>query len=117
MVAKYNEKPLPLVARLSHLAIALVIFAIFYSLTNSYSAAVFVSYPERIHNLAISYDNNIVFIASMIIPYSWSLILFVASFFMVGTDKQLSKLTSRLIIATLLACLVFYLFYDNWRKE
>ena len=110
MVAKYNQKSLPLVARLSHLAIALVIFAIFYSLTNSYSAAVFVSYPERIRNLAMSYDNNIVFIASMIIPYSWSLILFVASFFMVSTDKQLSKLTSRLIIATLLACLVFYLF-------
>ncbi len=110
MVAKYNQKPLPLVAKLSHLAIALIIFAIFYSLTNSYSAAVFVSYPERIHNLAMSYDINIVFIASMIIPYSWSLILFVVSFFMVGTDKQLSNLTSRLTIATLLACLVFYLF-------
>ena len=44
----------------------------------------------------------------MIIPYSWSLILFVASFFLVRTAAQLSILTRRLILATVFACFIFY---------
>jgi len=46
----------------------------------------------------------------MIVPYSWSLILFVASFFLVRTSAQLSLLTYRLILATIFACLIFYFY-------
>ena len=95
--------------RVQHLIIALLLFAIFYTLTNTYSAAVFDRYPERIHSLAITIDSKIPFIPAMIFPYSWSMILFIASFFMVRTPKQLSALSARLIVGILLACLVFYL--------
>lgn len=95
---------------MQHLAVALLVFAVLYPLTNAYSAAVFSAYPERIYTLALPLDNEIGFIAAMIVPYSWSLILFVASFFMVRTPEQLSQLTSRLLIATLLACLIFYFY-------
>ncbi|WP_201566508.1 phosphatase PAP2 family protein [Psychrobacter sp. JCM 18900] len=50
------------------------------------------------------------FIPAMIVPYSWSLILFVASFFLVRTSTQLSLLTYRLILATIFACLIFYFY-------
>ncbi len=105
-----SSQPLPVSSRVQHLTVALLLFAVLYTLTNHYSAAVFVSYPERIHTLAIALDQFIAFIPTMIIPYSWSLILFVTSFFMVRSHKQLSQLTSRLILATLLACLLFYVF-------
>ena len=95
--------------RVQHLIIALLLFAIFYTLTNTYSAAVFDRYPERIHSLAITIDSTIPFKPAMIVPYSWSMIVFIASFFMVRTARQLSVLSARLIVATLLACLVFYL--------
>lgn len=106
-----NDKDkLPLSLCVQHLIIALLLFAIFYTLTNTYSAAVFDRYPERIHSLAITIDSTIPFIPAMIVPYSWSMILFIASFFMVRTARQLSVLSARLIVATLLACLVFYLY-------
>lgn len=105
-----SNKRLQLATRISHLAAALVLFSVFYSLTNHYSAAVFADYPQRIHILATALDSNIAFIPAMIVPYSWSLILFIASFFMVRSSAQLFQLTTRLIIATLLACLIFYLY-------
>ncbi|WP_114701948.1 phosphatase PAP2 family protein [Psychrobacter proteolyticus] len=46
----------------------------------------------------------------MIVPYSWSLVLFVVSFFLVRTSTQLSLLTYRLILATVFACLIFYFY-------
>ena len=46
----------------------------------------------------------------MIVPYSWSLILFVVSFFLVRTSTQLSLLSYRLILATIFACLIFYFY-------
>ncbi|MDN5565793.1 MAG: phosphatase PAP2 family protein [Psychrobacter sp.] len=105
-----DKDKLSLSLRLQHLIIALLLFAIFYTLTNAYSAIVFDSYPQRIHSLAITIDNKIPFISTMIIPYSWSMIVFIASFFIVRTARQLSVLSARLIVATLLACLVFYLY-------
>lgn len=105
-----SSKRLRLAARIQHLIIALLLFTVLYTLTNHYSAAVFASYPGRIHTLAMALDESIAFMPVMIVPYSWSLILFVTSFFMVGSHKQLSQLTSRLILATLFACLLFYLF-------
>ncbi len=100
---------LPFISRIKHLIATLLLFAVLYSLTNIYSATLFSIYPERLYSFATSLDSNITFIPAMIIPYSWSMILFIASFFMVRTPKQLSTLSTRLIIATLLACLIFYL--------
>lgn len=104
-MSNYYKPSLRLSLRLQHLAAALLIFALLYTLTNSYSCC-----PKRVHHLATSLDDSIAFIPTMIVPYSWSLILFVASFFVVRTAKQLSLLTARLITATVLACTVFYLY-------
>ena len=105
-----DRDKLRLSLRLQHLIIAFLLFAIFYTLTNAYSATVFDSCPDRIHSLAITIDSKVPFIPAMIIPYSWSMIVFIAGFFMVRTARQLSVLSARLIVATLLACLVFYLY-------
>ncbi|ALF60204.1 hypothetical protein AOC03_09280 [Psychrobacter urativorans] len=94
--------------RVRYLALTLAIFYLLYTLTNSYSATLYEIAPSRVHNLAITFDNAIPFIPVMIVPYSWSLLLFVASFFMVRTMLQLVLLTRRLIVATIMACLIFY---------
>ncbi|QOD13836.1 phosphatase PAP2/dual specificity phosphatase family protein [Psychrobacter sp. 28M-43] len=67
-------------------------------------------YPSQIHNLATPFDSMIPFIPAMIVPYSWSLVLFVISFFLVRTSIQLSLLSYRLILATVFACLIFYFY-------
>lgn len=99
-----------LCSRLQNLIIALAVFAVLYTLTNAYSAALFSCCPSRIHTLAFTLDTSIAFIPAMIVPYSWSLILFIASFFMVRTKRQLSVLTSRLLMVTLLASVFFYIY-------
>lgn len=95
-------------ARFKHLGIALSIFYLLYNLTAVYSVSLYQVFPAQIHNLAIPFDDVIPFIPVMIVPYSWSLILFVASFFLVRTAAQLSLLTRRLVLATVFACLIFY---------
>ncbi|WP_201584943.1 phosphatase PAP2/dual specificity phosphatase family protein [Psychrobacter jeotgali] len=124
--------------RIQNLAISLGLFALLYSLTNSYAEKIFFAnqtkhfhtsshLPQvKVYVLATAIDTHIPFIASMIVPYSWSITLFCASFFMVKTPRQLSLLTQRLVLATLLACTVFYLlparfsferpFIDNWTQ-
>lgn len=94
--------------RFRHLSIALSIFYLLYNLTTFYSVSLYKLYPAQIHNLATPFDDVIPFIPVMIVPYSWSLILFVASFFLVRTAAQLSILTRRLILATTFACFIFY---------
>ena len=94
--------------RFKHLGIALSVFYLLYNLTTLYSVSLYKLYPEQIHSLATPFDDVIPFIPVMIIPYSWSLILFVASFFLVRTAAQLSILTRRLILATVFACFIFY---------
>ncbi|WP_367106065.1 phosphatase PAP2 family protein [uncultured Psychrobacter sp.] len=134
-----TEKPaLSMTSRISRLAIALGLFALLYSLTNTYAEKIFLGkqidgfntsshLPQvNLYVLATAIDANISFIASMIVPYSWSIILFCVSFFMVKTSRQLSLLTQRLVLATLFACLIFYLFparfsfvrpsIDNWTQ-
>ncbi|MGE6473990.1 phosphatase PAP2 family protein [Psychrobacter sp. NPDC078631] len=96
--------------RFRHLALALAIFYLLYNLTTFYSVSLYKLYPSKVHNLATPFDSIIPFIPAMIVPYSWSLILFVASFFLVRTSAQLSLLTYRLILATIFACLVFYFY-------
>ena len=79
-------------------------------MTTLYSVSLYEIAPSAIHHLATPFDSIIPFIPAMIVPYSWSLILFVASFFLVRTSRQLSLLTYRLILATTFACLIFYLY-------
>ena len=93
MANSSSKSHLRLSLRVQHLMAALLLFALLYSLTNEYSAAVINYCSDCVHNLAITLDSNIVFIPAMIVPYSWSLILFMASFFMVRTKPQLSVLT------------------------
>lgn len=97
-------------ARLQQLALSLLVFYLLYTLTNLYGAALYQLNPSHIQNLALPLDRNIPFIPAMIVPYSWSLLLFCASFFMVRTSQQLTSLTRRLILATLFATLIFYLY-------
>ncbi|MBH0006787.1 phosphatase PAP2 family protein [Psychrobacter sp. SWN149] len=75
-----------------------------------YSVSLYEVAPSSIHNLATPFDSAIPFIPAMIVPYSWSLILFVVSFFLVRTSTQLSLLSYRLILATIFACLIFYFY-------
>ncbi len=96
--------------RFKHLVLALSIFYLLYNLTTLYSVSLYKLYPSTIHNLATPFDSAIPFIPAMIVPYSWSLILFVVSFFLVRTSTQLSLLSYRLILATIFACLIFYFY-------
>ncbi|MBU5616170.1 phosphatase PAP2 family protein [Psychrobacter sp. TAE2020] len=105
-----GRQRLLLSTRIWHLTVAILLFTLLYSLTNYYSAALFDCCSERIHYVATSLDSSVPFIAAMIVPYSWSMILFIASFFMVRTPSQLSSLSSHLLLATLLAALIFYLY-------
>jgi len=96
--------------RFRHLGLALAIFYLLYNLTTFYSVSLYKLYPSKVHNLATPFDSTIPFIPAMIVPYSWSLVLFVVSFFLVRTSTQLSLLTYRLILATVFACLIFYFY-------
>ena len=96
--------------RFRHLCLALAIFYLLYNVTTFYSVSLYEIAPSSIHNLATPFDVVIPFMPVMIIPYSWSLILFVVGFFLVRTSTQLSLLTWRLILATVFACLIFYFY-------
>ena len=96
--------------RFKHLCLALSIFYLLYNLTTVYSVSLHTRYPSQIYNLATPFDSMIPFIPAMIVPYSWSLVLFVVSFFLVRTSIQLSLLSYRLILATVFACLIFYFY-------
>lgn len=104
---------------------AFVVFYVSYTLTNLYAdsrsqSTIIPSVANRFFgfNGILHLDSYIPFIDWMIIPYAFSLPLFVASFFMIkviysDTDptvvlKPLRQLTHRLILATLLGCLFFY---------
>ena len=96
--------------RFRHLGLALSIFYLLYNVTTLYSVSLYKLHPSSIHNLATPFDSVVPFIPAMIVPYSWSLILFVVSFFLVRTSTQLSLLSYRLILATIFACLIFYFY-------
>ncbi len=96
--------------RFKHLGLALSVFYLLYNLTTVYSISLYTLYPSQIYNLATPFDKFVPFIPAMIVPYSWSLVLFVISFFLVRTSTQLSLLSYRLILATIFACLIFYFY-------
>ncbi len=124
-----NNLTLSMKSRLISLACAFGVFAALYSLTNIYAQTLFYDtqfselnninsvWPRKVYSLITPVDAAIPFIPLMIVPYSWSIILFCASFFMVKTPVQLSLLTRKLILATLFACLIFYLFPAKFTFE
>ena len=95
--------------RIIYLFWALGMFACLYPLTNFYSEILNISQPYQHWQVIPVIDNAIPFIDWMIVPYSWSLPLFICSFFIVANIRQLRILSSRLILTTLIACLCFYL--------
>ena len=109
-------------SRIISLIVALGLFSVLYSLTNVYAQTLLHSLQrlqlgathalvtKKIYTLALPIDDSVPFIAAMIVPYSWSILLFCASFFLVRTTRQLSLLTSRVLLATLLASIIFYFF-------
>lgn len=124
-----SHSPLSMKSRCLSLACAFGIFAILYSLTNVYAQALLYDFqfselssmnsvwPKKVYNLTTPVDAAIPFIPLMIVPYSWSIMLFCASFFMVKTPAQLSLLTRKLILATLFACFIFYIFPAKFTFE
>ena len=121
------EKDTPnFTSRIISLIVALALFSVLYSLTNVYAQVLFNSLQpiqfnaanpiisRKIYTLALPIDDSVPFIAAMIVPYSWSILLFCVSFFLVKSTQQLSVLTSRIILATLLAAIVFYFFPANF---
>ncbi|WP_010199361.1 phosphatase PAP2 family protein [Psychrobacter sp. PAMC 21119] len=129
-----SNLPISMTSRWISLACALGVFALLYSLTNIYAQTLFYDtqfyatqlsklssinpiWPRKVHILAIPIDAAIPFVALMIVPYSWSIMLFCASFFMVKPPAQLSLLTRKLILATLFACFIFYVFPAKFTFE
>ncbi len=92
-------------SRIQSLCYAGGIFCWLYTLTNLYADKYNTIQP--LANIAISLDKSITFIAPMILIYACSLPLFVLSFFVINI-QDLGRLTHRLILATLIACLIFY---------
>lgn len=92
--------------RFGHLIGFFAVFNCLYNLTNAYTAKLTNHMP--ISNVASGFDSQIAFIPSMILPYSCSLWLLIVSFFITDTNKALQRLTLRLLLTTVLACLCFY---------
>ena len=90
------EKDTPnFTSRIISLIVALALFSVLYSLTNVYAQVLFNSLQpiqfnaanpiisRKIYTLALPIDDSVPFIAAMIVPYSWSILLFCVSFFLV----------------------------------
>lgn len=92
--------------RFAHLIGFFTVFNCLYNLTNAYTAKLATHVP--ISNVASGFDSQIAFIPSMILLYSCSLWLLIVSFFITDTKKDLQRLTLRLLLTTVFACLCFY---------
>lgn len=83
------------------------IFALIYNLTNAYAQIIDGTYG--VPHIANTFDKHTPFIAPMIVPYALSMPLFVISFFIIDR-RQLSCLTHRLLLLTIISGLIFYYF-------
>lgn len=93
--------------RLTHFILTLLIFSLIYPITNLYGTYLHQYIP--IPSIIFPIDYMIEFIPPMIIFYSCSWLLFIGGFFIIQ-QQQLTYLTSRLILATILAGLCYYYF-------
>jgi len=90
--------------RLIYLALNIAVFAIAYTFSNAYAAA-----RAPLLNVAMDWERAIPFLPWMIVPYMSSGIFFAGSFFWLRTQDQLRVFSQRLLLCTLVACLVFVL--------
>lgn len=102
------DKPVNM-ARINSCIYAFATFYFLYTLTNTYADDIYQQKGlQTVANPFGGIDTVVPFIDWMIVPYSCSLPLFIASFFMVQTQTVLRQLTHRLLLATLIGCLFFY---------
>ncbi len=94
--------------RTAALMIALTVFGMSYPLTNAYTHHLQSYAPNMVASVVSRYD-VLPFMAWTIVPYTFSFVLFVVSFYLVSFSA-LSLLLYRLLMSTLMACLCFYLF-------
>ncbi len=92
-------------ARLTHLVLNWLVFALCYPLGNELAAR-----QQVRRSLAFSLDLHIPFLPWMILPYATSGVFFTLVFFLVRTPEQLRVASRRLLAATVLGSMVFALF-------
>jgi hypothetical protein len=94
----------PLHSRAGQLALNWLVFSICYPLANQLAQQAQVR-----RSLALPFDAAIPFLPWMIVPYASSGLLFTLVFFVVRTPEQLRVVSRRLLLATVVAALIFVL--------
>ncbi len=95
----------PVQHRLRHLLLNLIAFNVLYLLSNALASQQGVQ-----RHIALPFESQIPFLQWMIVPYLSSGLFFCLSFAWVRTADQLRVLSQRLLLATVLAALVFYFY-------
>lgn len=90
--------------RISYLALNAAVFGTTYTLSNAYAVA-----HAPLASVAMAWERTIPFLPWMIVPYMSSGLFFAGSFFWVRTHDQLRVLSQRLLLCTVVACLIFVL--------
>lgn len=91
--------------RLRHLLLNAAVFGLCYT-----SANLLAQRLDIHRTVAIALDAHLAFVPWMVLPYMLSGVFFVASFWAVDSVDALRVLSQRLLLATVLACLVFVLY-------
>jgi len=97
--------PATLQQRLRHLFLNLLCFNVCYLLGNALAHQ-----QGVVRNIAFSFEESLPFVPWMIIPYLSSAVFFCMGFFWVRNTDQLRVLSHRLLLATVVAGLVFILY-------
>ena len=90
--------------RLSYLALNASVFGIAYTLSNVYASS-----RAPLASVAMNWERTLPFLPWMIVPYMSSGIFFAGSFFWLHRQDQLRVLSQRLLLCTVIACLIFVL--------
>ena len=91
--------------RLHHLLLNALVFGLCYPTSN-----LLAQQQSNSRHVATVLDAHLIFVPWMVLPYLLSGVFFVASFWVVGSMDALRVLSQRLLLATVLACLVFVLY-------
>lgn len=97
--------PYSLSIRFGMLLCHFIIFGFIYIGTNSYA-----EYLGIEQSIITNLDKKIPFISAMIVPYLSSMFFFLLAFFYVNTKKSFHRLNQNIVLATLIAGWMFYLF-------
>ncbi|MDR7307460.1 membrane-associated phospholipid phosphatase [Rhodoferax saidenbachensis] len=91
--------------RLRHLLLNAAVFGLCYT-----SANLLAQRLDTHRSVAIALDAHLAFVPWMVLPYMLSGVFFIACFWAVDSLDALRVLSQRLLLATVLACLVFVLY-------